>query len=102
MQSSGASRREKADVCLMQSAVIASEAKQSISPGKVSLDCFVAEARIRATRWLLAMTRPNQGYAHASPYTGSAIEYFTWLSAKLDSIEAMPSRRVSLFFKNAS
>ena len=35
-------------------------------------------------------------------YTGSAIEYFTWLSAKLDSIEAMPSSRVSLFFKNAS
>src|SRR5580700_929568 len=37
-----------------------------------------------------------------SPHTGSAIEYFTWLSAKLDSIEAMPSRRVSLFFRNAS
>jgi hypothetical protein len=36
------------------------------------------------------------------PYTGSAIEYFTWLNAKLDSIEAMPSSRVSLFFKNAS
>ena len=35
-------------------------------------------------------------------YTGSAIEYFTWLNAKLDSIEAMPSRRVSLFFKKAS
>ena len=36
------------------------------------------------------------------PHTGSAIEYFTWLSAKLDSIEAMPSSRVSLFFRNAS
>ena len=35
-------------------------------------------------------------------HTGSAIEYFTWLSAKLDSIEAMPSSRVSLFFRNAS
>ncbi|MEH2522309.1 hypothetical protein V1288_000218 [Bradyrhizobium sp. AZCC 2176] len=35
-------------------------------------------------------------------YTGSAIEYFTWLNAKLDSIEAMPSSRVSLFFRNAS
>ncbi len=35
-------------------------------------------------------------------YTGSAIEYFTWLSAKLDSIEAMPSSRVSLVFRNAS
>jgi hypothetical protein len=31
-------------------------------------------------------------------YTGSAIEYFTWLSAKLGSIEAIPSKRVSLFF----
>jgi hypothetical protein len=37
-----------------------------------------------------------------SCHTGSAIEYFTWLSAKLDSIEAMPSSRVSLFFRNAS
>ena len=36
------------------------------------------------------------------PHTGSAIEYFTWLSAKLNSIEAMPSSRVSLFFRNAS
>ena len=36
------------------------------------------------------------------PHTGNAIEYFTWLSAKLDSIEAMPSSRVSLFFRNAS
>ena len=35
-------------------------------------------------------------------HTGSAIEYFTWLSAKLNSIEAMPSSRVSLFFRNAS
>ncbi len=29
----------------------------------------------------------------------SAIEYFTWLSAKLDLIEAMPSRRVSLVLR---
>ena len=35
-------------------------------------------------------------------HTGSAIEYFTWLSAKLDSIEAIPSSLVSLFFRNAS
>ena len=35
-------------------------------------------------------------------HTGNAIEYFTWLNAKLDSIEAMPSSRVSLFFRNAS
>jgi hypothetical protein len=35
-------------------------------------------------------------------HTGSAMEYFTWLSAKLDSIEAMPSSRVSLFFRKAS
>jgi hypothetical protein len=39
---------------------------------------------------------------HETDYTGSAIEYFTWLSAKLDSIEAIPSSRVSLFFRNAS
>jgi hypothetical protein len=38
----------------------------------------------------------------ANLHTGSAIEYFTWLSAKLDSMEAMPSSRVSLVFKNAS
>ena len=35
-------------------------------------------------------------------YTGSAIEYFTWLSAKLLSIDAIPSSRVSLVFRNAS
>lgn len=35
-------------------------------------------------------------------HTGSAIEYFTWLSAKLDSIEAMPSSRVSLVFRKVS
>src|ERR1700710_1280037 len=35
-------------------------------------------------------------------HTGSAMEYFTWLSAKLDSMGAMPSSRVSLFFRNAS
>ena len=28
-------------------------------------------------------------------HTGSAMEYLTWLSAKLDSIEAMPSSRVN-------
>jgi hypothetical protein len=35
-------------------------------------------------------------------HTGSAGEYFTWLSAKLLSMEAMPSSRVSLVFRNAS
>src|SRR2546421_57732 len=40
--------------------------------------------------------------AGTTNHTGSAIEYFTWLNAKLDSIEAIPSSRVSLFFKNAS
>src|ERR1700722_16792912 len=56
-----------------------------------------------------AQTSPTRGAGKkgdpqksASPHTGSAIEYFTWLSAKLDSIEAMPSSRVSLFFRNAS
>jgi hypothetical protein len=51
-----------------------------------AVDCFAA----------LAMTRRELCH------TGSAIEYFTWLSAKLDSIEAIPSSRVSLFFRNAS
>ncbi|WFU38692.1 zinc-binding dehydrogenase [Bradyrhizobium sp. CB82] len=56
--------------------------------------------RIRGnTSGLLRLAR-NDG--RELPYTGSAIEYFTWLSAKLDSIEAMPSSRVSLFFRNAS
>src|SRR5204863_425918 len=51
-----------------------------------------------ARRRAHADKRTGRGSAH----TGSAIEYFTWLSAKLDSIEAMPSSRVSLFFRNAS
>jgi uncharacterized protein involved in response to NO len=51
-----------------------------------AMDCFAS----------LAMTRRELCH------TGSAIEYFTWLSAKLDSIEAIPSSRVSLFFRNAS
>ena len=54
----------------------------------------------------LALTWPGRREMPTSdwslPHTGSAIEYFTWLSAKLDSIEAMPSSRVSLFFRNAS
>ena len=41
-------------------------------------------------------------YTYTYTYTGSAIEYFTWLSAKLDSIEAIPSSRVSLVFRNVS
>ncbi len=45
---------------------------------------------------------PAVRLCRGSDHTGSAIEYFTWLNAKLDSIEAMPSSRVSLFFKNAS
>ena len=44
--------------------------------------------------------RANNFYR--ASYTGSATEYFTWLSAKLDSIEAMPSSRVSLVFRKAS
>ena len=44
----------------------------------------------------------HRGAVAMISYTGSAMEYFTWLSAKLDSIEAMPSSRVSLFFRNAS
>jgi len=44
----------------------------------------------------------NDGADGYGLHTGKAIEYFTWLSAKLDSIEAMPSSRVSLVFRNAS
>lgn len=45
----------------------------------------------------------SQGFlAMTDRQTGSAIEYFTWLSAKLDSIEAMPSSRVSLVFRKVS
>jgi hypothetical protein len=57
-------------------------------------------ALIRAT--LSHKGRGEGGAALLMPHTGSAIEYFTWLKAKLDSMEAMPSSRVSLFFKNAS
>jgi hypothetical protein len=53
-------------------------------------------------RWLSVPAFAGTTGDRDLPHTGSAIEYFTWLSAKLDSIEAMPSSRVSLFFKNAS
>ena len=49
--------------------------------------------------WGPGMTAEKGAY---SVQTGSAGEYFTWLSAKLHSIEAMPSSRVSLVFRNAS
>jgi hypothetical protein len=46
--------------------VIASEAKQSISPHKERMDCFVAEFIIGPaegrTRWLLAMTVIGRGH----------------------------------------
>ncbi|MEH2556982.1 hypothetical protein V1286_004511 [Bradyrhizobium algeriense] len=61
-------------------------AKQSMRPLCREMDCFAS----LAVAW------------RVSCHTGSAIEYFTWLSAKLDSIEAIPSSRVSLFFRNAS
>ena len=60
--------------------------KQSILSLRRAMDCFAS----LAMRWRQLC------------HTGSAIEYFTWESAKLDSIEAMPSSRVSLVFKNAS
>jgi hypothetical protein len=44
LYNSGASRREKAELYLV---VIASEAKQSISPSKERMDCFVAFAPLR-------------------------------------------------------
>jgi hypothetical protein len=59
------------------SAVIASEAKQSIGTAKpVTMDCFVAELvigrRFAPTRWLLAMTEDtgnDEGYMSARGYT---------------------------------
>src|ERR1039458_4813977 len=48
INASGASRREGVKACLKHTAVIASEAKQSISPRNERMDCFVAS--------LLAMT----------------------------------------------
>jgi hypothetical protein len=42
LQNSGASRRENAELHLKFN-VIASEAKQSISPREGRMDCFVAE-----------------------------------------------------------
>src|SRR2546423_1827278 len=59
-------------------------------------------------RWLTACLNNDRrwlwvpAFAGTTSHTGSAIEYFTWLNAKLDSIEAIPSSRVSLFFRNAS
>jgi hypothetical protein len=53
---------------------------------------------LRATARTTAARKGREGAHH----TGSAIEYFTWLNAKLDSIEAMPSSRVSLVFRNVS
>ena len=61
----------------------------SLTPSRMSLRSSGLQASLAMTRRELC-------------HTGSAIEYFTWLSAKLDSIEAMPSSRVSLFFRNAS
>ena len=79
--------------------VIASGAKQSNLQHKGRMDYFAA----------LIMTLMERDGSHGRTgvtpdegHTGSAIEYFTWLSAKLDSIEAMPSSRVSLFLRNAS
>jgi hypothetical protein len=62
----------------------------------------VAAFRKSLRRWLWVPAFARTTVREFLPHTGNAIEYFTWLSAKLDSIEAMPSSRVSLFFKNAS
>jgi hypothetical protein len=79
-----------------------------------TMDCFAPLAKTRRERSTIVagqlqrgLQRPacrsaHAGYKPCTTHTGSAIEYFTWLSAKLDSIEAMPSSRVSLFFRNAS
>jgi hypothetical protein len=54
------------------------------------------------TTLAIAPVRASLGRDDSEHHTGSATEYFTWLSAKLDSIEAMPSSRVSLVFRKAS
>ena len=95
MQTSGDQRRENAK---SYSAVVTREGGRSSIP-----EVAVIEPISRGVldpphaRGMTAV-----GAARHVFYTGSAIEYFTWLSAKLDSIEAMPSSRVSLFFRNAS
>ena len=87
MQASGDQRREIAKLyprhCERSEAIHLSTCR--------AMDCFAA----------LAMTF-RELWTYREYHTGSAIEYFTWLSAKLDSIEAIPSSRVSLFFRNAS
>ena len=52
LQSSGETRRENAEVCSMPATVIASEAKQSISPRKERMDCFVASLLAMTNTWI--------------------------------------------------
>jgi hypothetical protein len=55
--------------------------------------------RFAPTRWL----HPGYERREDSPYiTGSTLVYFTCSSAKLDSMEATPSRRVSFCLRNCS
>ena len=101
MQTSGAMRREIAKLyprhCERSEAIHLSACR--------AMDCFAALAMTWKRRGVLdppharGMTAVGLTQVH---HTGSAIEYFTWLSAKLDSIEAIPSSRVSLFFRNVS
>ena len=74
------------------------------SPMKRTIALLAAttlSARAETSIYTNVLKQPR-AYLAITTHTGSAIEYFTWLSAKLDSIEAMPSSRVNLFFKNAS
>ena len=89
MQASGAIRRENAQA---RSAVMRCERSDPV----ISASAVTPRAALWIRFASLAMTWRELCH------TGSAIEYFTWLSAKLNSIEAMPSSRVSLFFRNAS
>jgi hypothetical protein len=88
-------------ICIGAFAVVPASAPGPITINVRVIRCWSGNPDHNQHRWLwvpafAGMTRKR------NPYTGSAIEYFTWLSAKLDSIEAMPSSRVSLFFRNAS
>src|ERR671918_576966 len=82
-QTSGSSCREIANA---HSVVIVREGGRSSIP-ETSMTELIGRS--------LLDIPPSRGMTAvgAEHHTGSAIEYFTWLSAKLDSIEAMPSSR---------
>jgi hypothetical protein len=87
-------------------AIIMTGTNKSPTSAEKKLDVFGETVKISLEHfYAFDMKRPTDqfgSYVIGANHTGSAIEYFTWLKAKLDSIEAMPSSRVSLFFRKAS